>query len=371
MNQCIGIIKASKTSDDYKSLCKERPAYMLPFGGRYRLIDFALTNMSIYNLANVVLYGEENLRSTMDHIGDGKSWELNRRQNGLMILPPRFDYHSGEKNEIETYFHSLPFYYDSSSEDIFLVDPMILAAVNIRVAYDLFKEKDLDVLLLYSRMEDPQGKHINADKLILGHDGSLINIGMNLGTEPEFNLYLQKAFMKKEVFIELIKNAKEKGDAKTLKQALLNNKSRLKIGTMEIDAHVERIHDIKSYYDANMNLLDPDIYYELFYKGGTILTKSKDEPSTLYEEGSRVENSLVANGCIIEGQVENSIIFRGVKIGKGAIVKNSILIQKTEIGEDAVVVNTIADKYAKVEKGVTVTGAVNQPFIIEKSQVIR
>lgn len=101
-----------------------------------------------------------------------------------------------------------------------------------------------------------------------------------------------------------------------------------------------------------------------------VYTKSKDEPSTLYRDGSRVSNSLVANGCIIEGQVENSIIFRGVHVGKNAIVKNSILIQKTKIEEDAVVVNTISDKYAVVKKGVSLVGSIDNPFVIEKSQII-
>jgi len=134
---------------------------------------------------------------------------------------------------------------------------------------------------------------------------------------------------------------------------------------------VEYIKDIKSFYDANMKLLNRGISRELFFEGGTIFTKSKDEPPTLYKDLATVNNSLIANGCIIEGEVQNSIIFRGVKIGKGSIVKNSIVMQKSIIEDNAIVVNSILDKYAKIGNGVRIIGSTLMPYVVEKAQRIR
>lgn len=371
MKNCIGIINSNQTSSsDYKTLSKSRPDYMLPYGGRYRVIDFALSNMSNNNLSNVMLYSGKYIRSTLDHIGDGKNWELNRRNNGLTINPPAYDLKSGTNSEVRTYYDSMPYYEYGTQDNVYIDNPMFIIKPNLRKAYQEFEQGDYDVMLFYDEVEDPKGSYINMNKLILDASGNLINVGINLGTENKINLYVGKLFLKKQVFIDLTKDAIEKGNAQTMIQAITNNKSRLKIGTHKIEGHLEVIHDLVTYYRSNMNLLDEAVYGELFYKGGMVYTKSKDEPSTLYRDGSRVSNSLVANGCIIEGQVENSIIFRGVHVGKNAIVKNSILIQKTKIEEDAVVVNTISDKYAVVKKGVSLVGSIDNPFVIEKSQII-
>ena len=226
------------------------------------------------------------------------------------------------------------------------------------------------MLLVYATVEDPLGAYLNMNKLILDSNGSLVNVGINLGTQDVVHLYLSKMFIKKKVFIDIVKDSIEKGNARTMIQAVMNNKSRLKIGTCQVNCHIEMIRDLVSYYRANMALLDPDIYNELFHTGGMVYTKSKDEPSTLYKEGARVSNSLVANGCIIEGQVENSIIFRGVRVHKNAIVRNSILIQKTQVEEGAVLINTISDKYSTVRANVSLVGSPVNPFVIAKNQII-
>ena len=143
-------------------------------------------------------------------------------------------------------------------------------------------------------------------------------------------------------------------------------KDRYKINTYEFKGHVDYIRDIKTYYEANFNLLKKDLSMELFFEGGTIYTKTKDEPSTLYKETANVQNSLIANGCVIEGNVDSSIIFRGVKIGKNAIVKNSILMQKSVVEDGAIIVNSILDKQAKVRKGASIAGSPLMPYVVEK-----
>ena len=152
---------------------------------------------------------------------------------------------------------------------------------------------------------------------------------------------------------------------------MLLQKNKLKINTYEYKGFTQTIRNLETYYKSSMDLLNQDVYRNLFFKDGLVYTKAKDEPPTIYRDNSNVENSLIANGCVIEGVVEDSIVFRGVKVGKGAIVKNSILMQKSEVGDYAVVVNTILDKYSCIEEGVNVAGSPTIPYVLEKRGSIR
>jgi glucose-1-phosphate adenylyltransferase len=180
-------------------------------------------------------------------------------------------------------------------------------------------------------------------------------------------LFLGSVFIKKSFYLKIVRDAIETGTANYLKEALLNNRRKYKFNTFEHEGHVESIRNVKNYFDANMNLLDSEIYKELFSNYGTVYTKTKDEPSTFYKDEAKVSNSLIANGCILDGNIQNSVIFRGVKIGKNAIVKNSILMQKAVVEEGAVIVNAIVDKYTRIEKGVEVIGNQTVPYVVEKN----
>lgn len=372
MENCLGIISVGDGESNFGSLCKNRPVYMLPFGGRYRLIDFTISNMVNHGIKTVAVYTGEKIRSTMDHLGNGRPWDLNRRFNGLFLFPPIIkDEHLSHTGDISEYYSTEHFFNQAKEEYVFIHHPNILAKVNLKEAFKHFIDSGADITLFYKKQIDPWGEYINCDKIHLNSDGSLINIGLNLGTEKEFNFYIGMGFIKKSVFLKIVKESVEKGDAYYLKDALLLNKRKYKINSYEFKGHVSNIRNLKSYYDANMNLLNKDFSNELFFEGGTIYTKAKDEPSTLYTDTSNVQNSLIANGCIIEGTVENSIIFRGVNVGKNAIVKNSILMQKSEVLDDAIVVNTIMDKYTSIGEGIRLAGSSVMPYVVEKYQKIR
>lgn len=370
MENCLGIINIGENEGYFGSLCKNRPVYMLPFGGRYRLIDFTISNMVNYGIRTVAVYTGQKIRSTMDHLGNGKPWDLNRRFNGLFLFPP-IQKPFGRNGDIAELFSTLGFFEQAKEENVLIVHPNNIGSVNLNEAYKQFIETDADITLFYKKQVDQWGEYINCDKILLNRDNEFINMGLNLGTEKKFNMYIGMGFIKKKVLMEIVKKSMESGDANFLKQAVLINRDRYKINTYEFKGHMEYINNIKSYYDANLNLLNKDVSQELFFGGGPVYTKAKDEPSTLYTETSKVQNSLIANGCIIEGTVENSVIFRGVKVGKNAIVKNSILMQKSEVHENAIVVNTIMDKYASIDKGIRIAGSSLMPYVVEKSQKVR
>ncbi len=368
MEKCIGLISSNNLDNKFGPLSKHRPPYMLPFGGRYRLVDFSISNLVNHGINTVAIYTGEKIRSTMDHLSDGKPWDLNRRFNGLFLFPPVYDEkYRNPASDIAQYHSTEVFFQQTREKYVFIVNPNILAKVNISQAFEYFLETGADATLIYNKRYDPSGEYINCDSMHLDKDGNLIDIGVNLGTQKTFNHYLGMAFVKKDVFLDIIRKSIEKGDTHNFIDALLKRKRLHKINNYEFKGHVEYIRDLRSYYEANLSLLKRDTSHELFFKGGTILTKTKDEPPTYYSDSSRVHHSIVANGCIIEGNVEGSVIFRGVKIGKNAIVKNSIIMQKSVIEEGAVVVNSILDKSTIIEKRASIAGSSLLPYVVEKN----
>lgn len=370
MQNIVALIYSSEYEEsNYDSLCKVRPDYMLPFAGRYRIIDFALSNISNYSITNAVLYGGKNLRSTLDHVGNGKSWELNRRRGGLRIYPPV--YNRKERNtEIETYFSTMKFFEDTTMEYVFITNPMYITKVDISDAYETMISEDLDCLVFSKKIKDDYGFYLNRRIINLDEDGTPIGVGINLGLQDEIELFTGSILIKKSIFMNLLRYSIEKNNADTVLEAIFKYPKEIVTGLYKSNSTLQVIQDILSYYEANRKLLDRDYFNELFYENGMVYTKSKDEPSTEYIKDSVVKNSLIANGAIIEGDVENSIIFRGVTVKKGAVIKNSIIFQDTVVGEGSILNNVITDKDTIIGDHIHLFGNRIHPFLTEKGEHI-
>lgn len=370
LEDCLGIISFEDIGNEFGVLCKNRPAYMLPFAGRYRLVDFTLSNMINHGLLTIAVFTGKHIRSILDHLGDGKPWDLNRKITGLSIFPPLFGDEKRRSGDIYQYYTTENFFINSKAKYVFIANPNILSKVNLSEVFEYFLDTKADITVVYKKQKNEGNEYRNADNLIIDSDGKFINIGINLGLESEFNLFMHMYFMKKEVFLQIIRAGLETGEDLHLQQAVVNYKNMYDINSYEHEGYVKYIKGIKSYYDANMDLLDNEIFNELFLKGGTILTKSKDASSAFYFSKPKVKNSLIANGCTIRGEVENSILFRGVRVEKNAVVKDSILMQEAVVKENAVLVNTILDKYVTVEKGSNIIGIKDNPYAVEKNLVV-
>lgn len=369
MERCLGIISYSKTEKSFGLLCNNRPPFMLPFGGRYRIVDFALSNMVNHNIRTVAVYTGEKVRSIMDHLGNGKPWELNRRINGLFIFPPQSDDDRNRVGDVYQYHKTEDFFLRSKEDYVYIVNSNIIGKINLTEVFDYFRRTDSDITLIYKDTSCNKGVHLGTYNLVLDSNGDFKNIGINLGTKNQFNMFLDTGFVKKKIFLDIIRRAMEYGEDIDFRQALLRYKEDYRISTYPFQGHIENIRDIKSYYNSNMNLLDRRIFQEMFFQGGPIYTKSKDEPPALYSNEAKAEHSLIGNGCIIKGNIENSILFRGVKIGRNTTIKNSIIMQKSEIMGDALLVDTILDKYVTIEEGVNLVGSKTLPYIVEKNAI--
>lgn len=372
MKNCLGILNLSEVDAPFGILCQGRPASMLPFAGRYRVIDFMLSNMVNSGINTIGVFTGNKVRSVMDHLGSGQPWDLDRKINGLFLFTPTYDYTTvnAKVGDIDLFYQNKSFVKNAKQDNIFMSKTYMIANIDLNAAYQDFVNSGADISIVYKKVSDPQNRFIGCDKMNFNASGDFESIGINLGMEESFNLSLEMYFIKKSVYFDMLFDAIEKGNANYLKQAVLHSLNKYKIRTYEFKGYVACINNVRNYFDANMAILNADISNELFFKNGHIFTKVKDEPSTHYKKNARIKNSFIANGCQIDGYVENSIIFRGVKIAKGCIVRNSIVMQKTHIDENTHLNYVILDKRTTINHGVTLIGDPSLPYIGGKKAIV-
>lgn len=368
MSKIVSLVHSSDFNElNYGQLCKVRADYMLPFGGRYRIIDFALSNLAKHDINRVILFAGNKLRSTLDHVGNGKSWELNRRSGGLMINPVGL---SGKKirSEVETYYDAIVYFLENEFDYIYIKNPMYIIKDDISDAVEKMNEEDLDCLIFSNKTLDTDGEYLNQAIINSDEEGKPTEVGINLGITDEVDLFLGSILMKKDAFLKVLRNAVQENSSSSMLSAIFAYPGDLNIDFYRQDREFEIIKDINSFYEVNMRLLNQETFDKLFYDDGLVYTKSKDEPSTSYTKDSKVRNSLIANGGIIEGEVENSIVFRGAKIGKGAIIRNSIIFQDSVIGDGAILNFVITDKGTEIGHDVRIFGNRNHPYVTGKNE---
>ncbi|MBS7527788.1 glucose-1-phosphate adenylyltransferase subunit GlgD [Fusibacter paucivorans] len=372
MNNCLGIINLSEIDTNFGVLCQSRPTSMLPFGGRYRIIDFMLSNMVNSGISGIGVFTGNKVRSVMDHLGSGKPWDLDRKLNGLFLFTPTYDYTSTYKRmgDLDLFYQNSNFIKFAKQEHLLLSKSYMLANIDLNDAYWDFVNSGADISLVYKRVTDDSFRYIGCDKIYLNDNGTFKSVGTNLGKEDTFNLSLEMYFMKKEVYFDILFEAIEQGSANFLKQAVFNLLHRYKVHTYQFDGYVACINNVRNYFDANFDILNPEIATELFFKNGQIFTKVKDEPSAYYKDNAHVKNAFVANGCQIDGTVENAILFRGVRVEKGAEIKNAIVMQKSVIRRGVTLNHVILDKRTRVEEGISLMGDHASPFVAGKQSVI-
>lgn len=359
----MGIILLNEDEDNINRLTKNRPLASIPFVGRYRIIDFVLSNLVNSGMINIGIFTDGKTRSLMDHLGSGKPWDLARKTNGLFIF--NFCYSGKYINETETLKNNIEYFYKSKEKYAIVCSSYMVCNIDYKAVAAYHEKSDADVTIIYKTIDNCKTNFINCDVLNL-EDHKVLSVGKNIGTDDINNISMEMFIMKKEVLINLVLQCINTGYYNSVKEAIYKKLGNLKVNAYKFDGYLSCINTTKSYYKTNMNLLDLSLSSELFSENGTIYTKIQDEPPTKYTEGSMVENSLVANGCIVEGNIKNSIIFRRVKIHKDAEVKNCIIMQNCEIKAGAKLTNIVMDKNIVIEEGKELKGDIELPLVVER-----
>jgi glucose-1-phosphate adenylyltransferase len=322
---------------------------------------------------NVGVIMQRNYHSLMDHLGSGKEWDLHTRNDGLFILPPfQTRENVGTYEGVIDALRSNIGYLRRSQQDLVLL--MGSYSVFNTTFIDMVRkheESGADVTLMYvkrysdNRVSPSMLKQHTYLKLDDQDNVTEFEIGPNIPTYPNYSLDV--VLMRRKLLIHLVDQASSHG-MHDLHRDLLTNYVRnglLKVKGYEFKGYVRRIESVLSYYRFNMDMIDYSIRQEVF---GThpVYTKVRDEVPAKYAEGARCENSLVADGCIIEGTVENSVLFRGVRVRRGAVVRNSVLMQEADIQEGVEVDTVILDKAVTLRTGKLI-GQSAYPVVIGKN----
>ena len=369
----LGIIFPNSYDGLVPELVTERLMASIPFAGRYRLVDFILSSMVNCGIDNVSLIVRQNYHSLMDHLGSGREWDLTRKNGGLTIFPPyastTVKVYGGR---IEALASILDFLRDAKERYVVLSDANAAVNFDFKAMLDQHIESGADVTIAYKREEIPEALRKPYDMtkelyytLDVTDEGRVSQIQINSGNEGIQNLSMNIYIADREFLVKLVAEAYSRGMFYLDRDLLAPNLDRLNVRAFCFDGYVARICDIKSYFDENMRLLQ-DENIEGLFGGAPIYTKIRDDNPTRYMEGSKVKNVMAADGCVIEGEVENSVLFRGVKVGKGAKVRNCVLMQDTVVEPDANVEYLISDKNVTITEGKEVHGADSFPVYVAK-----
>ncbi|SHK44874.1 glucose-1-phosphate adenylyltransferase subunit GlgD [Tepidibacter formicigenes] len=369
MQDIMGIINLSEKEDAIKEITYNRPIATIPIAGRYRVIDFVLSNMVNAGIQNVSIFTQGKCRSLMQHLETGKEWDLNRKIDGLFVFNPVINSSDTilSKGDIKNFKDQMDYIKQSKQNYVLLSRSYMICNVDYIDAFKYYKESNADITILYKKVDTNNEKFLNCDTLNLNENGNVISIGKNVGNKDSYNISMEMYIMKKNLLLEMIENSISIGDNAYLKEAIHNNISNLNVNAYRFNGYLACINSIENYYKSSIELLDVDISEELFYKNGYIYTRVRDEAPTKYSNSSHVVNSFIANGCIIEGTVENSIIARGVKVKKGAIVKDSVIMQKCVVEEDTILKHVVLDKNVNISKNKVLCGDMKKPLVVKKN----
>jgi glucose-1-phosphate adenylyltransferase len=363
----LGIVFANVHEEALDSLTAMRTMGSVPFCSRYRLIDFPLSNMVDSGITKIGVVTNAHFQSLMDHVGTGKPWDLSRKTDGLYLLPP-FTIGSAPVwgNRIDALYGNMNFLQQSNQSYVLMSDCNNVISTDCNNLFNAHEESGADITIVGVKGKKPNniGSVLCFDKV--DENGRITEMSLDRASDGEVFYSCNVIIMKKYLLENLITTAHSKNEISFQRNIIMANVNKLKIHAYDAtDSFIGTIDSIQSYYDVSMSVLEKENRKKLFKH--TISTKERDDMPTIYGIDSSLKNSLVADGCIIEGEVENCIIFKGVKIGKGAKVKDSILMQDTVVGDNSKINCVIADKNVNIKDGVELSGAPSFPVCLTKN----
>lgn len=367
MGNVLGLVFANMHDTTLGDMTKNRTMGSVMFGGRYRLIDFPLSNMVNSGISEVGVITKSNYQSLLDHLGSAREWDLARKKGGLYILPPFGNVESTlYRGRIEALYGAMSFIKHSRAKYVILSDCDVVTNIDYKPIVAAHIESGADIIAVahtgvYSSDDIKTSTVFNVDA-----DKNVTSVLINPDISGTCTTSLNVFVMSMDFLIETVNDAMARGNVSFERNILQEKCRELKIKIYEYDNYFSKLNSPESYFKSNMALLEPENARKLFVPKRSIYTKVSDNAPVKYDLDSKVSNSLIADGCIIEGEVENSVLFRGVKVGKGAKVKNCILMQGTVVGDNAELSYLITDKNVSICENHILTSSPQYPMYVGK-----
>ncbi|MGI5978502.1 MAG: glucose-1-phosphate adenylyltransferase subunit GlgD [Oscillospiraceae bacterium] len=367
-----GLIYAYHSNPALGELVTHRTSASLPFCSRYRLIDFALSAMTNAGVRDVGVIMQRDYQSLLDHLGSGKDWDMSRSSGGLCLLPP-FGMHDSRIGEYRGCMEALAaersYIRDIKQNTIVLYRGDIVANIDLRAAYAAHLASGCEVTAVCADQRFPGiGERIR----FLPDSDRTAKRMLFPGTDNENALSSAEIYIiQKRLLLELIDWCRSNGRLHFHRDALAHYlESGAKIGLYMHHGYLARIASVNDYYRANLDMLDFKNRADIFPAERPVYTRVRSSVSTYYGAEASARNSLVADGCFIEGSIENCVLCRGVRVKKDAHLKNCILMQDTVVGEHALLQYVVADKYASFSDGMILSGSSMLPLTVPKGKTL-
>lgn len=377
--KAAGLIFSNVHDASIPELTKPRTMASIPFGGRYRLIDFALSNMVNSDITTVGLITHNNYQSLLDHIGTGKDWDLARRSGGIRILPPFITSATrGDdklyKTRLEALIGVKDYVENCGADHVIISDCNMICNIDFSDAFDNHIANNADVTII-TKLVNTHELKFPLDKYIkivdYNENGEIVDYVAYDKQQGELHINTNMMIIKRSYLLDLIDEADSRGYDSFSRDVIIKNLGKHRFFAFEYDGYFNYIDSMQKYFFCSMKMLDTQKRRLVFHvKNRPVYTKVRNSAPTRYTENAKVTNSIIADGCVIDGVVENSILFRGVRVGKGTVVKNSILMQNTYTGDDVYLNCVVTDKDVTIKDGKMLSGHETLPFFIGKGTTV-
>ncbi len=368
-----GIIFTEFHSDELNALTLDRNIAAIPFGGRYRLVDFTLSNMVNSGITRVGVLAKQHYHSLMDHLANAQEWDLNRKNGGLMILPPfvNGNFNQSMRGKLDGLLNALNYLQSSTTPYVLMANAYVICNMDYRVALESHIQSGCDLTIVATREDGSSTAPFNS-VMQVDENGRAISYALNYTAKPGDYADVGVYIMDREKLIDVIKEYTARG-AYHLERDFIQhqfNRRELSINVHEFEDTVMRIRNVEDYFKHNLSLIDENVGKAIFRADSPIYTRVNDEVPTFYGLDCEVSGCIIADGCIVEGSAEHSVLSRGVRIGKGAVIKDCIIMQGSVVGEGVELENVVVDKWATITSGSKLKGLPTAPVIIRKGATV-
>jgi len=365
-NNLLGIVFPNARDDLMAEMTSLRSMGSMPFCGRYRLVDFSLSNLVNAGVSKVGIVTKSNYQSLMDHIGTGKAWDLDRKNGGLFFLPPYSNNAATVyKGHVDGLFGAMSFLKASTEKYVILCDCDVITNFDLKKMVKTHIKSGATITVAYKNGKMPLNQH---DAMAFELDGDKVtDVIFPKGDTENCKYSLDIIILARETLISIVEYGYEHNLTSLSRDIFQPNLDKFDIRGYEVTDYAAVMDCPESYARiTNEVLANPEIRRQLFCKERPVFTKTRDDMPTIYGLNSEATNSLIADGCVIEGTVKNSVLFRGVKVEAGAVVENAIVMQDSVIGEGATIEYATLDKKVTVGAGKTLRGTAVYPIYVRK-----
>ncbi|MCL2752577.1 MAG: glucose-1-phosphate adenylyltransferase subunit GlgD [Defluviitaleaceae bacterium] len=368
--KALGIIFAGGQKDSLKELTQSRASSAMPVGSCYRAIDFSLSNMVNSGINKVAVMTQYNSRSLHDHLNSSKWWGFGTKHGGLFVLSPFLskDNSSWFRGTADSIYQNMTYLRRSREEYVIITSGDGIYKMDYNRILDFHIEKNADITVACKEMYDMDVSNFGVVSLDEG--GRLVEFEEKplepFSSVVSLGIYV----MRRELLIELLEAIIPQGRHDFVRDIVIRYRKQKRVYGFMYEGYWAGINSIESYYNINMDFLRADIRNEMFNAEPFIKTKNKDEPPAKYNTKAEVRNALVGSGSIVDGSIENSVLFRNVHVKENAVVRNSIILEGSEIAEGCVIEHAIIDKLVKISPNQRVVGTAREPKIVRKNTTI-